>query len=113
MSDNCIFCKIVRGEIPSRTIYQDEEFLAFHDIRPIAPVHFLVIPKRHVESLAHFSAEDDALVGRMLRLGARLAAEQGLSDGFRTMINTGKGGGQEVFHVHAHIFGGGDMLPKI
>lgn len=113
MSDNCIFCKIVRGEIPSKKVHEDDEFLVFHDIRPIAPVHYLVITKRHVESLSHFGPADDALVGRMLRLGASLAPAQGLTDGFRTMINTGRGGGQEVFHVHAHIFGGGDSLPKL
>jgi histidine triad (HIT) family protein len=112
MSEHCIFCKIVRGEIPCKKIFEDEEFLAFHDIRPIARVHFLVITKQHVESLAHFGPGDSDLVGRMLLLGARLAPQQGLVDGFRTMINTGKGGGQEVFHVHAHIFGGGDVLPK-
>jgi len=113
MGDPCIFCRIVRGEIPASKVFEDEEFLAFRDIRPIAPVHLLVIPKRHVESLAHFEPADSDLVGRMLLLGARLAPQQGLSDGFRTMINTGKGGGQEVFHVHAHIFGGSDVLPKI
>jgi histidine triad (HIT) family protein len=113
MSDNCIFCKIVRGEIPSKKVHEDEDFFVFHDIRPIARVHYLVIPKRHVESLAHFDAADSDLVGRMLLLGARLAPQQGLTDGFRTMINTGKGGGQEVFHVHAHIFGGGEVLPKV
>jgi histidine triad (HIT) family protein len=112
MSDSCIFCKIVRGEIPSKKVHEDDDFFVFHDIRPIAPVHFLVIPKRHVESLAHFEASDSDLIGRMLLLGARLAPAQGLSGGFRTMINTGKGGGQEVFHVHAHIFGGGDAPPK-
>lgn len=113
MGDPCIFCRIVRGEIPASKVFEDEEFLAFRDIRPIAPVHLLVIPKRHVESLAHFEPADSDLVGRMLLLGARLAPQQGLSDGFRTMINTGKGGGQEVFHVHAHIFGGSDVPPKI
>lgn len=113
MSEHCIFCKIVRGEIPCGKVFEDDEFLVFHDIRPIARVHLLVIPKRHVESLAHFDPSDSDLVGRMILLGARLAPQQGLTDGFRTMINTGKGGGQEVFHVHAHIFGGGDVLPKI
>ena len=111
MSDDCIFCKIVRGDIPSKKVHEDEDFFVFHDIRPIARVHFLVIPKRHVESLAHFDASDSDLVGRMLLLGTRLAPQQGLTEGFRTMINTGKGGGQEVFHVHAHIFGGGEPLP--
>ena len=109
MSD-CIFCKIVRGEIPCRKVYEDEEFFAFHDINPAAPVHFMLIPKLHLESLAQAEENHAALLGRMLLLGSRLAKEQGLNDGFRTVINTGKGGGQEVFHFHIHIMGG-DLPP--
>lgn len=109
---DCIFCKIAEGAIPSRKLYEDDEVIAFHDIRPIAPVHFLVVPKTHVVSLSHCGAEHETLLGRMLTLGARLAKEQGLDAGFRTMINTGRGGGQEVFHLHIHIFGGGTTLPK-
>ncbi|HEX5337705.1 MAG TPA: histidine triad nucleotide-binding protein [Gallionella sp.] len=112
MSD-CIFCKIARGDIPSKKIYEDDDLIAFHDIHPIAPVHFLVVPKAHVASLADCGSEHEALLGRMLTLGAKLAKEQGLDAGFRTMINTGKGGGQEVFHLHVHIFGGSAALPKI
>lgn len=109
---DCIFCKIVSGGIPSKKIYEDDEVIAFNDIHPIAPVHFLIVPKVHVASLAECSGEHEALLGRLLTLGARLAKEQGLETGFRTMINTGKDGGQEVFHLHIHIFGGGSTLPK-
>jgi histidine triad (HIT) family protein len=111
MSD-CIFCKIVAGEIPSRKVYEDEEVYAFHDIRPIAPVHFMLIPKLHVGSLADCSDAQQDILGRMLLLAPKLAKEHGLDDGFRTMINTGAGGGQEVFHLHIHVFGGGAALPK-
>ena len=112
MSD-CIFCKIVSGVIPSKKLYEDDEVIAFHDIHPIAPVHFLLVPKLHVASLADCQAEHAGLLGRMLLLAPKLALEQGLDAGFRTMINTGKGGGQEVFHLHLHVFGGGTTLPKI
>lgn len=112
MSD-CIFCKIASGAIPSKKIFEDDDLIAFHDIHPIAPVHFLIVPKLHVANLADCGGEHEALLGRSLTLGARLAKEQGLDAGFRTMINTGKGGGQEVFHLHIHIFGGGSTLPKI
>lgn len=104
MSD-CLFCKIVAGSIPAKKIYEDEECLAFHDIRPIAPVHFMLVPKRHIASLMETSAEDVPLLGRLLALAPKLAHEQGLEDGFKTGINTGHGGGQEVFHLHIHIFG--------
>ncbi|HSI22090.1 MAG TPA: histidine triad nucleotide-binding protein [Methylophilaceae bacterium] len=111
MSD-CIFCKIVAGDIPSKKVYEDEEFIAFHDIRPIAPVHFMLVPKLHVASLDECSESHRDLLGRLMLLAPKLAKEQGLEDGFRTMINTGPGGGQEVFHLHVHIFGGGSTLPK-
>lgn len=111
MSD-CIFCKIVAGAIPSRKLYEDDEVIAFHDIHPIAPVHFLLVPKLHVASLTDCSSAQEGLLGRMLLLAPKLAAEQGLGKGFRTMINTGREGGQEVFHLHVHIFGGGATLPK-
>lgn len=104
MSD-CIFCKIAAGQIPSKKVYEDDEVLAFHDIRPLAPVHFLIIPKLHVESLAHCGAEHEALLGKMMGLVPRLAKEQGLGNGFKTGINTGVAGGQEVFHLHVHVFG--------
>lgn len=110
MSD-CIFCKLVAGVIPSQKIYEDDDVIAFHDIRPIAPVHFLIVPKEHFESLADAQPRHQALLGKMLLLAPTLAAEQGLK-GFRTMINTGAEGGQEVFHLHVHVFGGGAHLPK-
>lgn len=111
MSENCIFCKIVAGEIPANKIYEDEDVLAFHDINPISKVHFLIIPKRHINSLADCTAEDAEILSKITLLAPKLAAEQGL-DGFRTMINTGESGGQEVFHLHYHVFGGGETLPK-
>jgi histidine triad (HIT) family protein len=108
---DCIFCKIASGEINSSRVYEDEELVVFKDIRPIAPVHFLIVPRQHVESLAECGSDHQELLGRMLVLAPRLAREQGLK-GFRTMINTGREGGQEVFHLHVHVFGGGDTLPK-
>lgn len=108
---DCIFCKIIAGILPCNKLYEDEDIIAFHDIRPIAPVHFLLVPKLHVESLMQCEAQHQALLGKLLLLTSRLAAEQGL-DGYRTMINTGRSGGQEVFHLHIHVFGGGAMRPK-
>jgi len=110
MSADCIFCKIIAGNIPSSKIYEDDEVIAFHDVHPKAKVHFLIVPKAHIESLASCGARHQALLGKVLLLAPSLAKEQGLA-GFRTMINTGRDGGQEVFHVHLHVFGG-DQLPK-
>lgn len=103
---NCIFCKIAAGQIPSQKIYEDEELFAFHDIRPAAPVHFLIIPKLHLASLAEAGPEHAALLGRMLELAPRLARELGVTNGFRIVINTGADGGQEVYHLHLHVMGG-------
>ncbi len=110
---DCIFCKIARGEIPSKKVYEDDELFAFHDIHPVAPVHFMLIPKLHVASLMEADDSHAALLGKMLLLVPRLAKEQGLDNGFRTVINTGKGGGQEVFHLHIHIIGGGNIPPMV
>ena len=110
-AENCVFCKIVRGEIPSRKVYEDDEILAFHDINPVAPVHFMLIPKEHVASLAHVEDRHQQVLGKMLLLAHRLANEQGSPDGFRTIINTGRVGRQDVFHVHMHVLGGRDPLP--
>lgn len=112
MSD-CIFCKIVEGGIPSRKVYEDDEILAFHDIQPVAPVHFMIIPKRHVASLAEVTGEHAPVLGRMMALAARLAREQGATDGFRTIINTGRVGRQDVYHLHIHIIGGSEVLPRM
>ncbi len=109
MSD-CIFCKIVRGEIPCKKVYEDEDIFAFHDINPIAPVHFMVVPKQHIASLAEADAGHAQVLGKLFsKLGA-LARGQGLTDGFRTIINTGRVGQQEVYHLHVHILGGPDRL---
>lgn len=105
---DCIFCKIVSGEIPSGKVYEDHEMLAFHDIHPFARVHFLIIPKAHVATLADCTAGHEGLLGRMLLQAPQLAKAQGLDSGFKTLINTGRGGGQEVFHLHIHVFGGGE-----
>ena len=113
MSDNCIFCKIVHGDIPSRKVYEDDEVLAFHDINPVAPVHFMLVPKLHIVSLLEAEEVHSALLGRMLLLAPKLALEQGLKNGFRTVINSGKGGGQEVFHLHIHVIGGGNIPPMV
>lgn len=111
--ENCIFCKIVRGEIPATKIHEDEDTLAFLDIHPAAPVHFLLIPKQHIESLSKVDTDHQSLLGKLLLLALELAAKQGCTDGFRTIINTGRVGGQEVFHLHLHVIGGKDRLPAM
>lgn len=107
---DCIFCKIVAGEIPCKKIYEDDEILVFHDINPAAPVHFLLIPKEHILSLNTLSPKHEALLGKMLFLAPRLAAEQGCRQGeeggFRIVINNGRDGAQEVLHLHIHLMGG-------
>ena len=108
--DNCIFCKIAAGTIPSRKVYEDDELFAFHDIHPWAPVHFMIIPKMHILSMAQAGPEHAALLGRMLVLAPQLALEQGCTPypegGFRIVVNTGAAGGQEVHHLHMHVMGG-------
>ncbi len=107
---NCIFCKIVRGEIPGKKVYEDADVLAFHDIQPVAPVHFMLIPKKHVATMYELTADDAPVMGRIMTLAGRLAREQGAVDGFRTIINTGRVGNQEVQHVHVHVIGGPEQL---
>ena len=102
---DCLFCRIASGDIPADKIYEDDDVVAFHDIRPAAPVHFLLIPKRHIASLADTAPGDEPLLGKMLALAPKLAAGQGMGKGFKTAINTGRGGGQEVFHLRLHIMG--------
>lgn len=106
MTTDCLFCKIVDGDIPATTIYEDDDVVVFNDIKPMAKIHFLIVPKRHVESLKSCDETYQQLLGQMLLLAPKLAAEQGLK-GFKTLINTGREGGQEVFHIHVHVFGGG------
>ena len=106
----CIFCKIVAGQIPSKKVYEDDELYAFHDINPWAPVHFLIVPKAHIVSMAHVGPEHQALLGRIMALAPKLALEQGCNPypdgGFRIVVNTGTEGGQEVHHLHVHVMGG-------
>jgi histidine triad (HIT) family protein len=103
---NCIFCRIVAGEIPSRKVYEDDELVAFHDINPWAPVHVLIVPKVHVASLSEVQESHASWLGKMLLLAPRLMADLGVTNGYRTVINTGPDGGQEVYHLHMHVFGG-------
>ena len=110
---DCIFCKIVRGEIPARKVYEDDEILGFHDIHPVAPTHFMLIPKRHIASLAEATAEDAGVLGRIMALTGRLARENGSPEGFRTIVNTGRIGLQDVMHVHVHVLGGPDPLGRM
>jgi histidine triad (HIT) family protein len=104
---SCIFCKIVAGEIPAQVLYQDAQAVAFRDINPQAPVHVLVIPRSHIESLNDAARSDEAPLGHLLRVAARVANEQGIAEsGYRTVINNGEGAGQSVFHIHVHVLGG-------
>lgn len=107
---DCLFCKIVAGKIPSRVVYQDEDVYAFHDIHPWAPVHFLIIPKLHIPSMALLREEHAALMGRMMVLIPKLALQEGCNPypegGFRMLANTGAEGAQEVHHLHVHVMGG-------
>jgi histidine triad (HIT) family protein len=107
---NCVFCKIARGELPSRKVYEDADVIAFHDIQPVAPVHFMLVPKKHIASLYDATPDDAPALGKILALAGRLAREQGASDGFRTIINTGRVGRQDVKHVHVHVIGGPEPL---
>jgi histidine triad (HIT) family protein len=114
--DNCLFCKIAAKQIPSSIVYEDDELLAFKDIHPAAPVHLLVIPKVHVATLSECNESHTALLGKMLALAPKLAAEHGVAasydvdgkpqGGYKTLINSGPDGGQEVYHLHLHMYGG-------
>ena len=105
--DDCIFCKIVNGEIPTKFIYQDENLVAFKDIKPIAPVHILIVPKKHISSFREVSEKDREFLGEALLLAKKLAEQEKIADkGYRIGINVGKAGGQLVFHLHIHLIGG-------
>jgi len=111
---NCLFCKIIAGEIPSKKLYEDDEMLAFFDIKPMAPIHFLVIPKKHINNLLEIESSDIALVGRLFNKAQELAKEQGCEEkGGRFVINAKKDGGQTVDHLHIHFLGGKPMRPKL
>jgi histidine triad (HIT) family protein len=106
---DCLFCKIIAGDIPAETLYQDDDILAFRDISPQAPHHFLIIPKKHLSGPAAITADEEELFGKMMRVGAELAAQHGIGEGFRVVLNNGEQAGQTVFHLHMHILGGRPM----
>lgn len=108
MSDNCLFCKIIQGEIPATILYEDEDVLAFRDIAPQAPMHFLVIPKKHLNGPEAVTAEDEQVAGKLMRVGNDIARQEGISQ-YRVVVNNGPEAGQTVFHLHMHILGGRKM----
>ena len=112
--NDCLFCKIIKGEIPSNKVYEDDEILAFHDINPVAPIHILVIPKKHIDSLAKIEKEDEILIGKIYGVIDKIAEEKGFKDeGYRVIVNCGENGGQEVMHLHFHILAGTKLGEKI
>jgi len=107
---DCLFCKIIAGEIQAELVHEDERCVVIRDVNPQAPTHLLVIPRDHIESLDEASQKDEAMLGHLLRVAARVANDEGLADGgYRTVINTGAGAGQSVFHLHVHVLGGRPM----
>ena len=112
--EDCLFCKIIKGEIPSTKVYEDDEILAFNDINPAAPIHILVIPKKHIASLAHMEKEDEAIVGKIYGVINKIAEEKGFKEsGYRVIVNCGKDAGQEVMHLHFHILAGKKLGEKM
>lgn len=112
--EDCIFCKIIKGEILSNKVYEDEEILAFYDINPAAPIHILVIPKKHIDCIAHLNKEDEQLIGKIYGVINKIAEEKGFKEqGFRVIVNSGEDGGQEVMHLHFHILAGRKLGEKI
>lgn len=112
--EDCVFCKIIKGEIPSDKVYEDEEILAFKDINPAAPIHILVIPKKHIASLVELEQGDEEIIGKIYKVINKIAKEQGIDNkGFRVIVNCGKDGGQEVNHLHFHLLGGKQLGEKI
>ena len=109
-STDCLFCKIARGDIPSEKAYEDDSVFAFHDIKPQAPTHLLIIPRRHIATIDHCEAQDEMLLGRMILTAQNLALKLGLSEsGYRLVFNVNSGGGQEIYHIHLHLLGGRQM----
>ena len=112
--EDCIFCKIINREIPSDIVYEDDEVIAFKDIRPVTPVHILVIPKKHISSLVELTEEDEAVIGKIYTVINKVAKDAGiLEKGFRVIVNCGDDGGQEVKHIHLHVLGGKKLGVKI
>ena len=103
-NQDCVFCKVAKKELPTKIIFESDEFIAFNDIKPVSPTHILVIPKKHYKNL--WEVEDTELIGKLLLTAKDIAKKQGLEEGFRTVINTGDNGGQTVYHLHVHILGG-------
>lgn len=104
---DCIFCRIIAGEAPAKITYRDEEAIAFHDIHPVASVHLLIVPRKHLESINAMTEDDKPLIGHLFWVARQLAAQQGIAEnGYRLIINTGRDGGQAVFHLHLHLIGG-------
>ena len=112
--EDCLFCKIIKGEIPSNKVYEEEEVYAFYDINPAAPIHILVIPKKHISSLAELEKDDEALIGKIYAVINKIADEKGFkNNGYRVIVNCGKDGGQEVMHLHFHVLAGKELGEKI
>ncbi len=112
--EDCIFCKIIKGEIPADKVYEDEDVLAFKDINPAAPIHILVIPKKHISMLTELKEQDEALIGKIYTTINKIAEKEGFKEqGFRVIVNCGKDSGQEVMHIHFHILGGKKLGDKI
>ncbi len=111
--NDCIFCRMVIGDLPARKVFEDDDVLSFHDISPHAPIHILIIPKTHIGALSDCTELHERILGKMLLLAPQLASEQGATDGFRTIINTGRVGGQEVYHLHMHVLGGPETLGRM
>ena len=112
--EDCIFCKIINKQIPSTIVYEDEEILAFKDIHPVAPVHILVIPKKHIKSIMELQQEDEKTIGKIYSVIQQIAKQEGIAkEGFRVIVNCGENGGQEVGHIHFHLIGGKKLGAKI
>lgn len=111
---DCLFCKIVNKEIPSKLVYEDEEIMAFHDIHPLAPIHILVIPKKHIASIVDLEKEDEQLIGKIFTIINKIAKQLGIEQkGFRVVANCGEDGGQEIKHLHFHLLAGKKLGTKI
>jgi histidine triad (HIT) family protein len=107
---DCIFCRIIKGDIPSTNVFRDDQVTAFRDIHPAAPTHILLVPNRHIDSVNVMTGEDEQLVGHMIKVAGQLAAQEGIAEGgYRLIVNTGPHAGQTVFHIHLHLLGGAPM----
>ncbi|MFW6055728.1 MAG: histidine triad nucleotide-binding protein [Chloroflexota bacterium] len=114
MAEDCIFCRIISGDIPSDTVFEDEEIVAFRDVHPLAPTHVLVVPRRHIESVNDLSTDDAVLLGRMILVAQHIAAQEGVSEsGYRLVVNSGPDSGQAVAHLHLHVIGGRALKDRI